>query len=216
MRNIRGVKQHMVQQLHAQDGGGRAKPTPCAPTASCSPASLPPCCPWRSATCSDTPTMSSLLDSLSLRLIGLSDPRIASTGAPAGHVCGVAARKRARAGHGPTAPPRDPLLDGVAADDTEPAPGRLVRAPAPQHLSADHVELKSMRCRVLRGLGVGRATSNTSWARPWTWATMHQPGNAHPALLEPAHSSTCATALPTARSAATSLTPHSRYMSRAL
>ena len=104
--------------------------------------------------------MSSLLDSLSLRLDDLSDPRIAAfmeehlqdmraTSPPESvHALDMARLRR----------PEIRFWTAWLPDDAEPAPGRLVGTGALKHLSADHAELKSMRsAESLRGLGVGRA-----------------------------------------------------------
>ena len=104
--------------------------------------------------------MSSLLDSLSLRLDDLSDPRIAAFMEE--HLQDMRATSPPESVHALDMDrlrrPEIRFWTAWLPDATEPAPGRLVGTGALKHLSADHAELKSMRAaESLRGLGVGRA-----------------------------------------------------------
>ena len=104
-------------------------------------------------------------------------------------------------------------------DATEPAPGRLVGTGALKHLSADHVELKSMRAaESLRGLGVGRAILEhiLGQAVDLGYQRISLETGTQP-FFEPAHQlylrygfTDCAPF------GSYQLDPHSRYMSRAL
>ena len=104
--------------------------------------------------------MSSLLDSLSLRLDDLSDPRIAAFMEE--HLQDMRATSPPESVHAlDMARMRQPEIRFWTAwlpDDTQPAPGRLVGTGALKHLDDGHAELKSMRTAAsVRGQGVGRA-----------------------------------------------------------
>ncbi len=104
--------------------------------------------------------MSTLLDSLSLRLDDLVDPRIAAFMEE--HLQDMHATSPPESVHAlDMAQLRQPEIRFWTAwvpDGAAPAPGRLVGTGALKHLSADHAELKSMRSAAsVRGLGVGRA-----------------------------------------------------------
>ena len=104
-------------------------------------------------------------------------------------------------------------------DETAPAPERLVGTGALKHLSADHVELKSMRAaESLRGLGVGRAILEhiLGQAVDLGYQRISLETGTQP-FFEPAHQlylrygfTDCAPF------GSYQLDPHSRYMSRAL
>ena len=104
--------------------------------------------------------MSPLLDSLSIRLDDLSDPRIAAFMEE--HLQDMRATSPPESVHAldmdQLRRPGIRFWTAWLADDNEPAPGRLVGTGALKHLSAEHAELKSMRSAgSVRGLGVGRA-----------------------------------------------------------
>lgn len=104
--------------------------------------------------------MSSLLDSLSLRLDDLSDPRIATFMEE--HLQDMRATSPPESVHAldmdQLRRPEIRFWTAWLPDDAEPAPGRLVGTGALKHLSDEHAELKSMRsAESLRCLGVGRA-----------------------------------------------------------
>ena len=104
--------------------------------------------------------MSSLLDSLSLRLDDLSDPRIATFMEE--HLQDMRATSPPESVHAldldQLRRPEIRFWTAWLPDDTEPAPGRLVGTGALKHLDDGHAELKSMRTAAsVRGQGVGRA-----------------------------------------------------------
>ena len=104
--------------------------------------------------------MSNLLDSLTIRLDDLSDPRIATFMEE--HLQDMRATSPPESVHAldmdKLRQPEIRFWTAWLPSDADPAPGRLVGTGALKHLSAEHAELKSMRsAESLRGLGVGRA-----------------------------------------------------------
>ncbi|MFY3385955.1 GNAT family N-acetyltransferase [Paracidovorax sp. MALMAid1276] len=101
-----------------------------------------------------------MLDSLSIRLDDLSDPRIATFMEE--HLQDMRATSPPESVHAldmdQLSRPEIRFWTAWTADAAAPAPGQLVGTGALKHLSADHAELKSMRsAESVRGLGVGRA-----------------------------------------------------------
>ena len=101
-----------------------------------------------------------MLDSLSIRLDDLSDPRIAAFMQE--HLQDMRATSPPESVHaldmGQLRQAEIRFWTAWLPDDAAPAPGRLVGTGALKHLSQEHAELKSMRSTAsVRGLGVGRA-----------------------------------------------------------
>ncbi len=104
--------------------------------------------------------MSTLLDTLHIRLDDLRDPRIAAFMEE--HLQDMRATSPPESVHAldmdQLRRPEIRFWTAWLPDDAAPAPGRLVGTGALKHLNAEHAELKSMRsAESLRGLGVGRA-----------------------------------------------------------